>query len=200
MMLAGAAFAQDEGRVNAETDSVFFDRPCGGLMFAQGPMGQDVPMPPGGPMSPGAFENQRKHIEQLRLLKMLELLDLTDQQEIPFLTALNEARQQREEFEKSNRERIEALAEGLESKTLTDAQIYKLVDDITNGLKLQLQNVDGFLAKSRGILTAEQYGKLVIFQMRFEVEMLEQLGRFREFRRQGQSQDKGRGLGQDSGK
>ena len=39
-----------------------------------------------------------------------------------------------------------------------------------------------FLTEARRILTPEQFGKLVVFHKRFESEILERLGRFREER------------------
>jgi hypothetical protein len=191
LVMAATVAAQDKATAPTGADSLDLNQPNPTMFFAQGPMGETMPMPPGGPMSGESFENQRKHLEQLRLLKMLELLDLSKEQEIPFLTAFNATRQKHDEIEKLTRERVDALASGIEAGTLKDSEIYKLVDDISASMKLQIKSIDEFLANVRGMLTAEQYGKLVIFHMRFEVEMLEQLGRFRESRRQGQGQGRG---------
>ena len=188
LILAGAAWAQDRDRTAAQ-DSLQFPTPPDAMMFlAQGPMNDTHPGFPGPPMDRESFENQRKHIEQLRLLKLLELLNLSKEQEIPFLTAFNETRQKGDSLESLNRDYVDQLSAGLEAGTLSDADIYKLVDKISDGVKARMKTIDDFVAKAKDMLTADQYGKLVIFHMRFEAQMLEQLKSFRDNRRQGPGQ------------
>lgn len=200
LMMAAAVAAQDKNNPPAGDDSLDFFNCTGTMMYlAQGPMG-DGQMPPGPPMDAASFSEKRKHLEQLRMLKMLELLDLTKEQEVPFLTAFNAVRQQHDEIESRTREYVDQLAAGLEDSSLSDAQIYQLVDKVADGMRQQVKMIDEFMAKTKNILTAEQYGKLVIFHARFEVEMLEKLGRFREFRRKGQDmQGQGQGRGPRGG-
>jgi hypothetical protein len=167
----------------------------GDVYLAQGPMGEDTPGPHHGRMSPQRMEMQRKHLEQLRMLKMLELLNLDGDQEIPFLKAFNDVRQQHRDLDELVRQRMDELADGIQAGDLGDKEIYSLVGQI-NDLEKQKTNVtDNFLDKARGMLTAEQFGKLVIFQKRFEVQLLERLGRFREGRRQGMQGGKVEGEG-----
>ena len=157
--------------------------PC---LFAQdtgGPMGGRHH----GPVDPEMMAQQRRHLEQLRMLKMLELLDLNDDQEVEFLTAFKNVRQQSRDLESQAGELLKQLSDGIESGTLGEGEIYSLVDRLTELQENRRRLEDGFLAKAREILTPVQLGKFVIFERRFEAEMLERLGRFREFRRQGQN-------------
>jgi len=194
LMMAAAVAAQDTNKRPSGNDSLDFLSRAGAEMYlAQGPMGGD-PTRPGPLMDPESFSEQRKHLEQLRMLKMLELLNLTNEQEIPFLTAFNAVRQKHDEIESQSRKYVDQLAAGLEDSSLSDAQIYQLVDKVAEGMRQQVNMIDAFMMKAKNILTAEQFDKLVIFHARFEVERLEKLGRFRAFRRKGQDmQGEGRG-------
>lgn len=193
LMLAATAVAQNQDQSAGQDSLRFPNCPDAMIYLAQGPMNDTHPGPPWPPMDRESFENQRKHIEQLRLLKMLELLNLSKEQEIPFLTAFNETRQKGDDIEAQTREYVDQLSAGLEDGSLGDTDIYKLVEKISDGVRSRMKLVDEFLAQAKGMLTAEQYGKLVIFHMRFEAQMLEQLKSFRDNRRQGHGQGQGQG-------
>lgn len=129
--------------------------------------------------SQGEHRQQRKHLEQLRLLKMLELLDLDADQEVPFLTAFNTMRREHRKVDQQVRALIDSLAQHVEDADSGDERINEIVDHV---LVLESQKHairSGFISQARSMLTAEQLGKFVIFQKRFESELLERVGRFR---------------------
>lgn len=129
--------------------------------------------------SQGEHRQQRKHLEQLRLLKMLELLDLETDQEVPFLTAFNKMRQEHREVDQQTRRLLDSLAGLIEVGRSDDKLINQLVDRV-HGLENEKHKIASeFLGQARAMLTAEQLGKFVIFQKRFESELLERVGRFR---------------------
>jgi hypothetical protein len=182
--VSGGLRAQDS---EGQTPPPQPNMPCmqGEMFLAQGQMGDDTPGYHHGRMNPERMEMQRQHLEQLRMLKMLELLNLSEDQEIPFLRAFNDVQKKHRDLEQQVRQRLDELAKGIQAGDMADSEIYSLVGQINDLDKQKAKVTDDFLAQARGMLTAEQFGKLVIFQKRFEVELLERLGRFREGRRQG---------------
>lgn len=124
---------------------------------------------------------QRKHLEELRLLKMLELLDLSKDQEVPFLTAFNAMRERQRGIEDQINQNIDSLAREIDAGQASDQRLNYLIDRVkTLGIDRH-ENTMRFFDQARSLLTPVQAGKLIIFQKRFEVELLEQVGRFRRF-------------------
>jgi hypothetical protein len=75
---------------------------------------------------------------------------------------------------------LRRLRDGLQGDSLTREEIHELVLQITGLRKDHLHESERFLAEMMNQLTAEQVGKLVVFQERFEHELLEQMRGFRE--------------------
>lgn len=150
------------------------------MMFAQAP-GDKPPMRGDGrPWRGMDQERQQKHLEQLRMLKMLELLELREDQEVEFLTAFNTMRKDQRQLEKTSRIVTDSLAQELRDGNALEERLNDLVDRVLALQNEKQQKMIGFLEQSRTLLTAEQVGKLVIFQKRFESEILERIGRFRK--------------------
>ncbi len=157
--------------------------------------GQRVPMfaqadrpPPGQGPGPGRMMDGKmhrgeiRHVEQLRMLKMLELLDLGEDQEVEFITRLRAFRKSLRAINEEKESHVTKLAEGLHDGQLTDSQINDLIDSIREvGDRLRAES-GRFIDDCRGMLTAPQLGKLVVFEMKFERELL---GRIRAFREEG---------------
>ena len=150
------------------------------MMFAQAP-GDNPPMRGDGrPWQRMEQGQQRKHLEQLRMLKMLELLELREDQEVEFLTAFNAMRRDQRQLEETSRIVTDSLAQELRNGIASEDRLNDLVDRVLALQHEKQQKMIGFLEQSRTLLTAEQVGKLVIFQKRFESEILERIGRFRK--------------------
>jgi hypothetical protein len=133
----------------------------------------------GGPRMPMEGMKHRKHLEQLRILKMLELLDLSKEQEVPFLTAFNSMREDLRGFEEQANQLIDTLASALQSDNSEESRLRSLIGRIKDVERRKYDRLMAFVDKAETMLTAEQVGKLLIFQRRFEAELLEQVGRFR---------------------
>ena len=144
--------------------------------------------PPGGPFMPGGDRpqmglerrQQRKHLEQLRMLKMLELLDLGENQEVRFLIAFNAMRKEHRELDDRINLSIDSLALELHADDINESRVTDLTNRVLNLQNEKFRVVMDFAELARDILTPEQFGKFVIFQKRFESELLERIGRFRE--------------------
>ncbi|MBI5266065.1 MAG: hypothetical protein HY851_02420 [candidate division Zixibacteria bacterium] len=150
--------------------------------FEQAP---DAPMAgrpgPGGP-DRQEMERQRRHLEQLRMLKLLEVLDLKDSKEEPFLMAFRAMRKSQRDLDEQKKKLLARLSETIQSPSRDDRKINALTDSVVQISDQKRAQAGAFLAKARTILNAEQTAKLVIFEERFEYELLE---RVREFRRMG---------------
>jgi len=127
----------------------------------------------------GLGMEQRKHLEQLRILKMLELLDLSKEQELPFLTAFNSMREDLRNLEEQANQLIDTLATALESGKSEEPRLRSLIGRIKDVDRRKYERLMSFVDQAETMLTAEQVGKLLIFERRFEAELLEQVGRFR---------------------
>lgn len=131
------------------------------------------------------MHRQRKYIEQLRLLKLLELLDMDKDQEVPFITAFHAMRKEGCDLDSRRIALTEQLADVLCKQTISDEQTYDLIDRI---MTIELQKRElmvAFLNQARDILSARQLGRLVVFQDRFELELLERVQAFRREGRRG---------------
>ena len=131
------------------------------------------------------MHRQRKYIEQLRLLKLLELLDLDQNQEVPFITAFHAMRQEGCDLDSRRVALTEQLADGLREQTISDKQTYDLIDKIVAAELQKRELMVAFLSQAREILSARQLGGLVVFQDRFELELLERVQAFRKLGRRG---------------
>jgi hypothetical protein len=149
------------------------------FLFAQGPGGEGMMRRGGRPDMPGPNMEQRKHLEQLRILKMLELLNLSKEQEVPFLTAFNRMREDLRGFEEQANQLTDSLAAELQSGKAEESRLRSLISRIKEFDQKKHERLMSFIDQSETMLTTEQVGKLMIFQRRFERELLEQVGRFR---------------------
>ncbi len=122
---------------------------------------------------------QRRHIEQFRMLKLLETLQLQEGQEEEFIARFYARRRDQRALHHAREQLFDQLHDGLRADTLRDEQIVTLVDDIQQIRDQEYESQRAFLADIRTVLTPEQYGKLVVFQERFEYELLRTIDRFR---------------------
>jgi len=165
-----------EPGISDELEPAMFER----LIFAQA-QGDKPPMRGDGrPWRGMEQRHQRKQLEQLRMLKMLELLELREDQEIPFLTTFNAMRKEQRQLEETSHFITDSLAQELRDGNASEARLNDLVDRVLSLQHEKHQKIIEFIEQSRTLLTAEQVGKLVIFQKRFESEILERIGRFRK--------------------
>ena len=143
---------------------------------------QGAPGSKDAPMAPGEGPRGRRHLEQFRMLKLLELLDLNEDQEVQFLVEFKALRERQMVLQQEREQVTTRLAEGLRADTLKDAQIEALVKRIFDLRRAYGQASEDSFNRIRGILTPEQAGRLIVFQERFELELLGQVRSFRERR------------------
>ena len=125
-----------------------------------------------------AMDQQRKHLEQFRMLKLLELLDLDENKEIQFLTLFKGMRKDLGDIRDQRGQLIENLATALKEDKVDQAMVDRTSKDLINLDKEKTKIMEHFIQEASGILNPEQMGKFLVFQERFEFEILEQLKDF----------------------
>ena len=146
----------------------------GNLADAQGFFGRDK----------GKFNHMRrgmhmKNLENLRLLKLLEVLELNDDQNDKFISAFSKFRNESKDIDEGIENEVTALAEYLRSENIEDKVVMEKVRVIEK-LKTDRENARAdFYEEVKDILTAQQLGKMIVFQERFERELLETVRGFR---------------------
>ncbi len=141
-----------------------------------------VPEPDDSPAPPVSGPPPRKHLEQLRLLKLLEFLDLDEGADMEFIVAFRSFRKGERELHDVRRELVDTLATGIKEDGLSDSEIYALVEQIRENDLARQTHREKFLGEIRSLLSAEQYARFVIFNEKFELELLENVRSFRERR------------------
>ncbi len=154
------------------------------VMLMVGPLMAQPDSAPPPPDFPGGGPHHRwrqmaESMENLRLLKLLETVDLTDEQSAKFIPLFQRFRSDFKESLDERRVLVNQLANMVDSSASDadlNAGIQKLID-----LKKKMERQQSeFLDNCRGILTTKQLAKLVIFQERFEREILKSLREFRQ--------------------
>ncbi len=188
ILFAPMAYSQDNNSDLNKFDTAreqFFAQMDGGPPL-------DMPFPP----DDQKFDQSRqKFLEQLRILKLLELLNLDEDHDLEFMQLYRKHRNEVKENENEHNFKMAELSEGLKNENITDANIFRLTAEVEKNADARVVLEKSFLNESKKILSAEQFGKLVVFQERFERELLEQVRQFRNQERFNPGQGRGMGFG-----
>ena len=129
-------------------------------------------------------EDRQKHLEQFRTLKLLELLDLKEDQEVEFLTSFRKIRDTHKDLDDEKREMLGSLSEDLAAGKVDKHRLELALESYFQIEKRRQDAQMHFIDKIKSILTPEQTAKFILFEERFERELLEQVKAFHD-RRQG---------------
>lgn len=199
ILLASGVYSQDKNQSGSDNDfsANKYCNEARDLFFAQLDEGPpfDMPFPP----DEEFFKSRRKHLEQLRILKLLELLDLNEDQDIEFIRFYRKHRRDIKQIDKEHQNRLKKLSDGLRNKNISEKAIFRLSTEILDISDERFKLHRSFLNEARQILSPEQFGKLIVFQERFERELLEQVRQFRNQERFGPRQGR-RGMGNEKQK
>ena len=113
------------------------------------------------------------------MLKLLELLDLTDEQSPHFIERFVSFRKNFKIVNKNIQIEIEKLAELLKSKA-AEVPIKEAIDKVNNLKDQREKAIDKFHDEVTSILTIQQMGRMVIFEERFERELIESVRGFHD--------------------
>jgi Spy/CpxP family protein refolding chaperone len=126
------------------------------------------------------WSKHAKNLENLRMLKLMELLDLNDEQSAKFIAEFVSFRKETREINEEIEQEVEALSELLKAENPADDEIAAGLARIDD-LRLKRENaMKEFHKKAADILTTVQLGKMVVFQERFERELIETMRNLRE--------------------
>jgi Spy/CpxP family protein refolding chaperone len=125
-------------------------------------------------------EQRARNLENLRMLKLLELLDLDSGQNEKFISMFADFRKRDREITDNIRVEIDSLADLLRSENPREEAIRDRIDRIEALRRQQDQNSRAFHEDVMKVLTLEQAGKMIVFEERFERELLETVRGFRE--------------------
>ena len=124
-----------------------------------------------------ALENFRR-LEQLRMMKLLDLLQLDREMEDGFVERFKTHHRNMFQIMRSQKRKIDDLADGLRKENMTDTEILKMVEELNQIEENKNKTMTDFMDELQEILTAEQLGKVYVFQARFGQEVFEKMQKF----------------------
>ncbi|UCD17359.1 MAG: hypothetical protein JSV44_00160 [Candidatus Zixiibacteriota bacterium] len=140
-----------------------------------------VPDPDDPPEEPEP--SQMRNLENLRLLKLLDLLNLSEEQSTEFISEFGNFRKQMRQLRQDCEREVDTLAELAKEKSPEIKQVQQHIAEIDR-LRIRRAELTGeFHVKVTKILTPVQLGKMVVFEERFERELIENIRGFRGRRR-----------------
>lgn len=155
----------------------------------------DRPLPDSGPMPPGMMgkgpghfgmgfgkefnDEQERTLENLRLLKLLEFLEMDDDQSPQFILIFSNFRKEGRRLHDEIKTKVAELAETLKADKPSDEHVNGLIKQVDELRLGQIKIVEEFHRKASEILTPVQMGKMVVFESRFEKELIDTVRGFR---------------------
>lgn len=128
-------------------------------------------------------QDPKQMVETIRIYKITEALDLTENQSVRFFPKLKEMRDAKEEFNQTRMKMVERLDGYLQDSKKFSADIKSLIAEF-EASETNLRGKEARIKKEiANILTPEQQAKFMLFQMRFNREMREMVGKAREMHR-----------------
>nr|MBN2278363.1 hypothetical protein [candidate division Zixibacteria bacterium] len=121
-----------------------------------------------------------KNLENLRILKLLELLELNDEQNTRFIARYAQLRSEMKAHMDRVEAAVDALSDLLKTENPSEKDITAMVDEIDRLRGEMNDPIIKFHKDISSILTAVQTGKMVVFESRFERELIESVRGFRE--------------------
>jgi hypothetical protein len=129
---------------------------------------------------PPGMQKQRRYLEQLRMLKLLEMLDLKEDQEVEFITNFRAMRQNLEDLEAEHHSILDEVSRHIDAGDVDDRLVERTSEQLVQIAQRKIEVVSSFFNEAKKTLTPEQMAKLMIFQERFDRELLERVRAFRE--------------------
>lgn len=121
-------------------------------------------------------KRRRRHLEQFRVRKLLQLLNLSEDREKAFLTSFRQLRKEVHKERMTRRKLMKQLKRALRQSDSDDATVY----EIFSGIKLSRESEERiratFMERSKELLSAREFGRLMLFQEQFDAQLLGKLG------------------------
>ena len=127
----------------------------------------------------GRWGKHAENLENLRMLKMLEVLDLDEEQNVEFLALFASFRKDMKEIRSEIESEIDELIEILKKDNPKESLVKEKTDKIEVLKDRFADNFKNMQVKAKGILTTVQFAKMLVFQERFERELIQSVRDFR---------------------
>jgi Spy/CpxP family protein refolding chaperone len=127
----------------------------------------------------GMREQRARNLENLRLLKLMEVLDLNDEQSPKFIEAYASFRKDSRQINDDLQNAVDSLAGILNADKIDKSAIEKWISQIMSLKAKREKRLVEFHNEIGSFLTTEQMGRLVVFEERFERELIENVRGFR---------------------
>lgn len=135
--------------------------------------------PPGRPGDQRPFER----IEQLRKVRLIEMLEMNEEQSIRFFARMNEHDTARRDLMKEKGEALDRIERLVRNKA-EDKEFEQAFADVVSVEERLIAEQRRFFAGLTDILSAQQRGKMLLFERRFEKELREAMREAQRRRRQ----------------
>jgi len=119
---------------------------------------------------------RRRHLEQFRLLKLLEFLDLSEEQEDGFIKSFRKLRRGMVKERKDRHSLMRQLKKAVGKDGTKKSMVYDIFSELKEGRNQEEQNRAAFMERSKVLLSAKQFGRLILFQEQFDAQLLGKLG------------------------
>ncbi len=120
-----------------------------------------------------------ENLENLRMLKLLEVIDLDEEQNVEFLALFASSRKKMKEIREEMESEVDELIEILKDENPDESLIKEKLGKIEVLKKRFTDNFENLQNKAKEILTTVQYAKMLVFQERFERELIQSVKGFR---------------------
>jgi len=127
----------------------------------------------------GDPEQHSRNLDNLRLIKMLEFLDLTEEQNTKFISVFVAFRKNDRQISEEIPKKIDQLADLLKQEKPAESEIREMIAGIDSLRDKKLQIIKNFHTDIAAFLTPIQLGKSMVFEDRFERELISNVRGFR---------------------
>lgn len=127
-------------------------------------------------------QRRRSYFEQFRVRKIQEFLELSEDQKEAFIKSFRQLRKEMVMAHKSRQELMKQLKKAIRKSGSSESQIYEIFAGIKLSRETEEQIRSRFMDRSKTLLSARQFGMLVLFQEQFDAQILGKLGERRRTR------------------
>ncbi len=124
-------------------------------------------------------DQRAKNLENLRLLKLMEVLDLSDTQSPQFISIFVDFRKEMRLISDAIQKEVDTLSTLLQMEKGSDDAIKSSIAKIESLKSKKNDGIKKFHADIEKLLNVQQMGKVVVFEERFDRELIENVRGFR---------------------
>ncbi len=131
-------------------------------------------------MSNEEREKMRENMQTFRMFRLIEVLDLSEEQSTVFLPVLKDFQKAQDKLFQERRDLIDELHKALRDQK--EARVREILENLKQNQKMREETRWQFIMKSEKMLDLGQQAKMVLFEERFQEEMLDRVREMREMK------------------